>query len=95
MSHDRKKSSESETAADAELPVLRMTPPADHVVNVDIPLSISHDKGRMEMVMANVLRHLGCGGCHSGWDIRFRHIRDLVVDAKTLDVNARGAIVER
>lgn len=67
----------------------------ERVVNVDVPLNISHQKAKMDQVMANVLKHLGCGGCHSGWDIRFRHLRDLAVDAKTLAVNARGAIIER
>lgn len=40
-----------------------------------------------QRVVANVLGKLGCGGCLSGFDIRFTHMVDLAVDAKTLSVN--------
>lgn len=65
----------------------------DRVVTIDVPMSLAHDKAQMDKVMSNVLKHLGCGGCHSGFDLRFRHIRDLVIDAKTLAVTARGNII--
>jgi hypothetical protein len=65
----------------------------DRVVTIDVPMSLANSKPKMDKVMANVLKHLGCGGCHSGFDLRFRHIRDLVVDAKTLAVKTRGEIV--
>jgi hypothetical protein len=65
----------------------------DRVVTIDVPMSLANSKAKMDKVMANVLKHLGCGGCHSGFDLRFRHIRDLVVDAKTLAVKTRGEIV--
>ena len=41
-------------------------------------------------VVASVLGKLGCGGCLSGFDIRFTHVRDFVVDAKSLDVHEVG-----
>lgn len=66
----------------------------DRMVTIDVPMSIAQDKGKMDQVMNNVLHHLGCPGCHSGWDLRFRHLRDLTVDARTLAVTARG-VVER
>lgn len=65
----------------------------DRVVTIDVPMSLASSKPKMDKVMANVLKHLGCAGCHSGFDLRFRHIRDLVVDAKTLEVKTRGNIV--
>lgn len=64
----------------------------DRVVTIDVPMSLANNKAKMDKVMANVLKHLGCGGCHSGFDLRFRQIRDLVVDAKTLEVKTRGTI---
>lgn len=37
-------------------------------------------------LVANVLGKLGCGGCFSGFDIRFSHFTDFQVDPKTLGV---------
>jgi hypothetical protein len=41
-------------------------------------------------VLANVLGKLGCGGCFSGFDIRFSHFTDFSVDPKTLNVQEIG-----
>jgi hypothetical protein len=68
---------------------------SERTVTIDVPLSIANDKAKMGKVLDNVLAHLGCRACHSGWDLRFRHVRDLAINAKTLEVTARGAIVER
>jgi hypothetical protein len=64
-------------------------------VTIDVPLSIANDKAKMSKVMSNVLAQLGCSGCHSGWDLRFRHIRDLAINPKTLQVTASGSIIAR
>jgi len=41
-------------------------------------------------LVANVLGKLGCGGCFSGFDIRFSHFTDFQVDPKTLNVQEIG-----
>jgi hypothetical protein len=41
-------------------------------------------------LVANVLGKLGCGGCFSGFDIRFTHFTDFQVNPKTLDVQESG-----
>ena len=41
-------------------------------------------------VLANVLGKLGCGQCLSGFDIRFTHVIDYAVDAKTLAIHEIG-----
>lgn len=77
------------TATPTALPDMTVS---DRVVTIDVPMSLANDKTKMAKVTANVLKHLGCGGCHSGFDLRFRQIRDLVIDAKTLAVKTRGEI---
>ena len=37
-------------------------------------------------IVLSTLGRLGCGGCFSGFDIRFSHIPDLVVNPKTFEV---------
>lgn len=41
-------------------------------------------------VLANVLGRLGCPACLSGFDIRFTHINDLVINPKSLNVSEFG-----
>jgi hypothetical protein len=67
----------------------------ERTVTIDVPLSIANDKAKMAKVVDNVLVHLGCRACHSGWDLRFRHIRDLTINAKTLGVTASGSIIAK
>lgn len=67
----------------------------ERTVTIDVPLSIANDKAKMGKVMNNVLAHLGCRACHSGWDLRFRHIRDLVINPRTLEVTASGGIIAK
>jgi hypothetical protein len=57
-------------------------------VTVRLPPKLSLEQ--TNKVVANVLGKLGCGGCFSGFDIRFVHIRDLVVDMKSLEVREIG-----
>ena len=40
-----------------------------------------------QKIVANTLGKLGCGRCFSGFDIRFAHINELIVNPKTLEVN--------
>ena len=40
-----------------------------------------------QKIVANTLGRLGCGRCFSGFDIRFAHINELIVNPKTLEVN--------
>jgi hypothetical protein len=57
-------------------------------VIVRVPAKLSLDQAHK--VVANVLGKLGCPACFSGFDIRFAHIRDLVVDAKSLEIRELG-----
>ena len=41
-------------------------------------------------VVASVLGKLGCPGCLSGFDIRFTHEIEMVVDARTHAVSIAG-----
>lgn len=41
-------------------------------------------------VVASVLGKLGCPGCLSGFDIRFTHAIDFVVNPKTLEAQILG-----
>lgn len=41
-------------------------------------------------VVASVLGKLGCPGCLSGFDIRFTHAIDVVVNPKTLEAQILG-----
>ena len=44
-----------------------------------------------QKIVANTLGKLGCGRCFSGFNIRFAHINELVVNPKTLEVNEMAA----
>ncbi len=57
-------------------------------VTVRVPQKLNMDQA--QKVVANVLGKLGCGGCLSGFDIRFTQVVDLAVDAKTLAVHEIG-----
>ena len=41
----------------------------------------------VQKIVENALGRLGCGGCFSGFDIRFTHIDDFVVNPRTFEVN--------
>jgi len=57
-------------------------------VRVTIPASLTHNLDAMHRVTGNILKELGCGACHSGFDIRYDVLRDFVVDAQG---NLKGA----
>lgn len=59
-------------------------------VYVSIPPEIAYDAKKMQKVTANLLGRLGCPGCHSGFDIRFRHLLDFVVNPKSLELESIG-----
>lgn len=40
----------------------------------------------MQVVTSNILKRLGCEGCHSGRIIYFKNLEDFVVNPKTLEV---------
>ena len=58
----------------------------DDVVNVYVPREVHFDIKKMQVVTANILKRLGCEGCHSGRIIYFKNLEDFVVNPKTLDV---------
>jgi hypothetical protein len=62
---------------------------AGNVVRVRIPTNVAHDLQSMHKVTAEVLRHLGCEACHSGFDIRYDVAREFVVD-ENLGVKSAG-----
>lgn len=59
-------------------------------VHVAISPEIAFDAKKMQKVTANLLGRLGCPACHSGFDIRFRHLLDYVVNPASLEVQPTG-----
>jgi len=47
------------------------TATAARTVYIGVPKRIGDDLKHMNAVTAQVLGKLGCGGCHSGFDLRF------------------------
>lgn len=62
---------------------------ADKVATVRVDAATFGDLGRMREITAETLGRLGCGECHSGWDIRF--LLDRVQDFR---VNPKGELQE-
>lgn len=58
-------------------------------VTVVVPNKGVDNLAAVQKVVANTLNRLGCGGCLSGLDIRFRHLGDLTVNPKTLELEER------
>jgi hypothetical protein len=61
-----------------------MTVPNSAIVRLGTPL---RNLDQVNKLVANVLNHLGCPQCLSGFDIRFTHEQELAVNPKTLDVS--------
>ncbi len=53
---------------------------SDKVVNVTVAPTHFHDLESMQKITAETLGILGCGGCHSGWDIRWLLEREFHVN---------------
>ncbi len=56
-------------------------------VHVLVPHGVANDLKKMERVTASVLGRLGCGGCHSGYDIRWIQELGYTVNPQSLEVN--------
>jgi hypothetical protein len=56
-------------------------PPRSDVVRVYLPSKVSYDLDSMQRVTAEVLKRLGCDGCHSGRILDFRTLDEFVVGA--------------
>jgi len=56
-------------------------------VRVTVSGGALNDLSRMREVTAQVLKRLGCGNCHSGYDLRFQQEGDLFAH-----VDAQGAV---
>jgi hypothetical protein len=61
-----------------------MTVPNAVVVRLGAPLK---NLDQVHKVVGNVLNHVGCAACLSGFDIRFTHQQELVVNPKTFEVD--------
>jgi hypothetical protein len=59
------------------------------VVTVRVPERLTNLE-QANKVLANVLGKLGCPACLSGFDIRFTHVREMVVNARDLSVHEIG-----
>jgi hypothetical protein len=57
-------------------------------VTVAVSPDVAYDMKKMQKVTATLLGRLGCPGCHSGFDIRFRQLLDFVVNPKTLELES-------
>lgn len=55
-------------------------------VRVFIPNEVAFDLNKMNKITADVLKKLGCGGCHSGRILDFVSLQHFVVNPKSLDV---------
>jgi hypothetical protein len=52
------------------------------IVTISIPAKVAYDLDAMQSVIKEVAGRLGCEQCHSGYDFRFRHALDFVVNPK-------------
>ena len=50
-------------------------------VTVRVPVDVAFDLEKAQAVQREVLGRLGCQGCTSGFDIRFVHETEFIVDA--------------
>ena len=73
----------------ATLTTLTTVAASGSVVTVKIPASAAYDFDKMTRVTKTILDKLGCGGCHSGHDIRFLVERNFIVDEQ-LNVRSAG-----
>ena len=64
----------------------------DRVVSVDVPMDVAFNKEKMATATASVLERLGCSGCHSGWDIRWRYIREFEINPATLEAKVKTIV---
>jgi hypothetical protein len=64
-------------------------------VRVFVPAEVAFNLEKMQKVTANLLGRLGCPGCHSGFDIRFIHELDFIVNAKTMEIQTRSLAAEQ
>ena len=56
---------------------------------VYVPSDVNYDLDKMQKVTASVLEKLGCGHCHSGRILDFRHLEEeFTVHPETLEVRA-------
>ena len=65
------------------------SPISSNPVVVRVPIKLTLDQSNK--ILASTLGKLGCPACYSGFDIRFLHIRDFVVNPRTFDVQEYGA----
>ncbi len=68
-----------------EMDIVREKLSASRTVRVFISPDVAFSLEKMTKVTANVLGRLGCPQCHSGFDIRFIHELDFVINPKTLE----------
>lgn len=53
---------------------------ASNLVRVSLPAAAYYNLDRFQVVQRDILERLGCGGCHSGFDIRYALQRQFVVN---------------
>lgn len=58
------------------------------LVNVDVPAGAVYDFDQLDRIRQQVITKLGCGNCHSGFDIRFKSKILTFVADKKLNVQA-------
>ena len=61
-------------------------------VRVNVTAAMLDDLDTMQRITAEVLGRLGCGKCHSGRVLDFRHLEEFTVNPETLEVLEVGAI---
>lgn len=51
-------------------------------IRITVPASITHNLEKMQGATKAILTKLGCGTCHSGFDLRFFHEDDFRINEK-------------
>ena len=63
------------------VPDMRLALPQDPVpLKVALPSKVSYDLKLVQKVVAQIADRLGCAACCSGFDIRFLHERELIIN---------------
>lgn len=66
--------------------------PTERIINVDVPMDVAFNKEKMAKATASILERLGCANCHSGWDIRWHHIREFEINPATLEAKVKSIV---
>lgn len=70
-----------------DLKLSKLKPNFDKSIRVTVPAKVAFDLPQLNKITGEVLKELGCPGCHSGFDIRFDIERQFVFNEKLERIN--------